>query len=288
MFYILQLLHTRPELVSTQHPGLLRPTVVFSDAIPFTYLTDDFIKTSQLLHNLQNSVNQSNFAKCFVAIGQFDITDNLTNHMASLEQSAAVLTLDDHMETVLFCVLQMLSAISHCLDQGFCLGDADFRDIFLLSCGANCHGNIIAFLPHHKSHDQAEFVFNFLEKFLADCVSSCSGSEFGKYFAGVLKIQKMVMSRRLDILSLVRSYIEFLLWGPSDNTWEGGVERQSSLEPKLSMWLEKERAALVHSFAKIAPSGTHKFLVKDFYRMKFLLKSSAVSLSECVRTHISF
>ncbi|CAG5131893.1 unnamed protein product, partial [Candidula unifasciata] len=56
------------EMCSTCHPSLLRPSAVFADTIPFSYLTPDFIKTSQLL---QNSVYDSSQAKCFVAVGEY-------------------------------------------------------------------------------------------------------------------------------------------------------------------------------------------------------------------------
>lgn len=111
--YILQLLHTKPDLMSSQHATLLKPTVIFSDSIPYSYLTEDFIKTNQLLLNIHT--NQSNSAKCFVAAGQFDISDSLSNHMTTNRHgnSQVMLTVEDIMENVLFYMLQILSAISH-------------------------------------------------------------------------------------------------------------------------------------------------------------------------------
>lgn len=273
--------------MSSQHATLLKPTVIFSDSIPYSYLTEDFIKTNQLLLNIHT--NQSNSAKCFVAAGQFDISDSLSNHMTTNRHgnSQVMLTVEDIMENVLFYMLQILSAISHCLDQGFSLGDANFRDVFMVT-NSNCsHGNIVAFLPHQRSHDgsHVDCVFSFLDKYLAENMSSRSEYEFGKFVGGVLKVQKMLQCRRIEILPLIRSYVEFLLWGPNETSWQGGVERTSSLEPKLSMWLEKERAAMVHGFARVEE---RKYSIMEFYRMKFLLKSSAVSLSECVRTHMSY
>lgn len=283
----LMLLHTKPDLMSSQHATLLKPTVIFSDSIPYSYLTEDFIKTNQLLLNIHT--NQSNSAKCFVAAGQFDISDSLSNHMNTNRHgnSQVMLTVEDIMENVLFYMLQILSAISHCLDQGFSLGDANFRDVFMVT-NSNCsHGNIVAFLPHQRSHDgsHVDSLFSFLDKYLAENMSSRSEYEFGKFVGGVLKVQKMLQCRRIEILPLIRSYVEFLLWGPNETSWQGGVERTSSLEPKLSMWLEKERAAMVHGFARVEEK---KYSIMEFYRMKFLLKSSAVSLSECVRTHMSY
>ncbi|XP_062588292.1 uncharacterized protein LOC134249963 [Saccostrea cucullata] len=286
----LMLQHTKPDLMSSQHPTLLKPTVIFCDHIPYSYLTEDFIKTNQLLLNLHT--NQSNSAKCFVAVGQFDISDSLSSHMTSIRHgnSQVMWTVEDMMENVLFFMLQILSAISHCLDQGFSLGDANFRDVFIITSSNCSHGNIVAFLPHQRSLDGSHIdsVFCFLDKYLAENMSSRSEYEFGKFVGGVLKVQKMLQCRKIEILPLIRSYVEFLLWGPSETSWQGGVERTSSLEPKLSMWLEKERAAMVHRFARESAVEEKKYSITEFYRMKFLLKSSAVSLSECVRTHMSY
>ncbi|XP_061191072.1 uncharacterized protein LOC133199246 [Saccostrea echinata] len=286
----LMLQHTKPDLMSSQHPTLLKPTIIFCDHIPYSYLTEDFIKTNQLLLNLHT--NQSNSAKCFVAVGQFDISDSLSSHMTSIRHgnSQVMWTVEDMMEHVLFFMLQILSAISHCLDQGFSLGDANFRDVFIITSSNCSHGNIVAFLPHQRSLDGSHIdsVFCFLDKYLAENMSSRSEYEFGKFVGGVLKVQKMLQCRKIEILPLIRSYVEFLLWGPSETSWQGGVERTSSLEPKLSMWLEKERAAMVHRFARESPAEEKKYSITEFYRMKFLLKSSAVSLSECVRTHMSY
>jgi len=52
--------------------------------VPHSYLTEDFIKTNQLL---QYANKQLDLAKCFIATGQFDITDNMNKHLASLEKT---------------------------------------------------------------------------------------------------------------------------------------------------------------------------------------------------------
>ncbi|XP_060075191.1 uncharacterized protein LOC132554880 [Ylistrum balloti] len=288
----LMLLHTKPELTSVQHSSLLKPTVIFSDNIPFSYLTEDFIKTSQLLQNLQNPVNQSNMAKCFVAIGLFDVNSDLNHKLAILKDrfSADPGNSSTELETLLFYMLQLLSAISHCLDQGFTLGEANFRDVFIVSNGSHCHGDIIGFLPHQRLHDSSnvDSVCELLERYFTDTLVNVSDEDYEKHFSCIATIERMLQTRRLDSLALVRSYVEYLLWGPKGDKWQSGADRLSNLEPQLSMWLERERAALIHKFASIPIGSVRECSVLDFYHMKFLLKSSAVGMSECMRHHVSY
>lgn len=284
----LMLLHSRPDISVVEHPSLLHPSVVFSDMVPHSYLTDDFIKTNQLL---QYANKQSDSAKCFIATGQFDITDNMNNHLASLEKIYDSMTpSEEHLEILLFYVLQILSAISHCLEHGFSLGEANFRDVFVIAPGARCHGNTIAFLPHQMSHDnsQVESICAYMEKYLAENLNHRANSQGGKFHMGIFKIGKMLQSRKIESLAQVRCYIEFLLWGPKDSFYKGDLQRESNIEPKLSIWLEQERADLVHSIAKERIMGLKElYSLKHFYQMKFLLKASAYMLSECVRNHLS-
>lgn len=281
-------------MMTDQHPGILKPTVIFTDNIPYSYLTEDFIKTSQLLHNLQNSANQSNSAKCYVAVGVFDITENLTNHISAFSLSdSAKPEGEEFIESVLFYMLQILSAISHCLDQGFSLGEANFRDVFVLSNKETYTGDVVAFLPHQKSHDrphdnsQIESLCSYLRNYLQDNLVKTNLTENKKYVHGISRIDKLLQSQKIESLALARSYVEFLLWGPERENWAVGSERQSNLEPKLSMWLERERTTVVHNLAKTLPGEVRKYSVREFYHMKFLLKSGAVSLTECVHHHTS-
>ncbi|OWF38723.1 uncharacterized protein LOC110465950 [Mizuhopecten yessoensis] len=288
----LMLLHTKPDLTNVQHSSLLKPTVIFTDNIPFSYLTEDFIKTSQLLQNLQNPVNQSNHAKCFVAIGLFDVNGDLNHKLAALKDgfSADPGNCSTELETLLFYMLQLLSAISHCLDQGFTLGEANFRDVFIVTNSNHCHGDIIAFLPHQRLHDSSnvDSVCELLERYFTDTLVNVSDEDYEKHFSCIATIERMLQTRRLDSLALVRSYVEYLLWGPKGDKWQSGAERLSNLEPQLSMWLERERAALIHKFASIPIGSVRDCSVLDFYRMKFLLKASAVGMSECMRHHVSY
>ncbi|XP_063437165.1 uncharacterized protein LOC134718519 [Mytilus trossulus] len=284
----LMLLHSRPDISIVEHPSLLHPSVIFSDMVPHSYLTDDFIKTNQLL---QYSNKQPDSAKCFIAAGQFDITDNMNNHLASLEKIYDSATpSEEHLEILLFHVLQILSAISHCLEHGFSLGEANFRDVFVLAPGSRCHGNTIAFLPHQKQHDssQVESICAYMEKYLAENLNYRAYSKGGKFHMGIFKIGKMLQYRRLESLAQVRCYIEFLLWGPKDTYFKSEMQRESNIEPKLSIWLETERANLVQFIAKERIMGLKElYSLKHFYQMKFLLKATAYMLSECVRNHLS-
>jgi hypothetical protein len=59
----------------------------------------------------------------------------------------------------------------------------------------------------------------------------------------------------------------------------------SNIEPRLSIWLEQERANLVQFIAKERIIGLKElYSLKHFYQMKFLLKSTAYMLSECIRS----
>ncbi|KAL5020147.1 hypothetical protein ScPMuIL_003039 [Solemya velum] len=284
----LLLLHTRPEITSAHHPSLLRPTVVFTDNIPFSYLHEDFIKTSQLL---QNSVAQSNIAKCYIAVGLFDIADSMSNTLNNTREENETKG-GDYIELVLLIVLQLLSAVSHCFDQGYVLVEADFRDTFVILSNS-CSGHIVAFLPHQRSHEnsQAAIVCNFLEKFLQDFVLSVFSDETPGVLqlSGVTKIISLLQPMKMESLAAVRTYIEHLLWGPKEGQrdFQFGSEDQSRLEIKLSMWLEKERATLIHKFSKLTPGTSRTSSIQEFYQMKFLLKSSSVTLTDCITNHFS-
>ena len=66
------------------HPSLLRPAAIFADNVPFSFLTPEFVKTSQLL---QNSVYDSCQARCFLAVGLFDVADSLASHLGLLRET---------------------------------------------------------------------------------------------------------------------------------------------------------------------------------------------------------
>lgn len=258
--------------------------------MPFTYLTEEFIKTSQILET--TGVNQSNasVAKCYIVVGLFDITESLSHHMNSMETICE--NQKDFLRKVLFFVLQLLSAISHCMEEGHSLSEADFHDLFLIS-NPYCLGETVSFLPQVRSPDDQRIdrVCLFLEKFLRDMCAKCDAnsvlddSAFFVY-TGTQKIMDLLESGVAESLPLVRNYTEFLLWGPAETEPEFQDDRHSNLEPKLSMWLEKRRAELIHDFAKRVQHGSH-CNIKDFYTMKFLLKASSASLAECIRCHAS-
>ena len=285
IFVLFQLLHSRPEMMTANHPSLLKPTCIFTDSVPYSYLTEDFIKTSQLL---QTSLNQSNSAKCYIVVGLFDITESVTHHLSSLQSMCE--NQKEFLRKILFFTLQLLSAISYCLEQGHPLAEADFRDICLIS-NPYCLGEIVAFLPQLRSpeNQQMDTVCYFLEKFLDDMCVRCEATtvlddDAYSFFAGIQKIISMLQSGAAECLPVVRSYTEFLLWGPQDSDLQFSDDRTSNLEPKLSMWLEKQRSSLIHDFAKRTQNGA-RCRIEDFYNMKFLLKASSCSLAECVRCH---
>ncbi|RUS73998.1 hypothetical protein EGW08_018227, partial [Elysia chlorotica] len=190
------ILHSRPatELCPTTHPSLLRPTAVFADTIPFSFLTPDFIKTSQLLQNsvydssqarcfvavactgfiktlelLQNYVYDSSQTSCFVAVGAFDIVESLPDHLCKLRETMG----QDpaaYLNVLLLAALQLLSAMSHCLDQGFSVTEMDYEDVFLLT-RPNLRGKVAALLPHQRSLGdvpQGEAMCNFLDRLCQD------------------------------------------------------------------------------------------------------------------------
>lgn len=115
--------------------------------------------------------------------------------------------------------------------------------------------------------------------------------------ATVEKLRALLEGRRIECLAQVRSVVEYLLWGPcketdyalavasSGGSTEAGVMEGecSSVEQDLYAWLERERAATVGRFARSAEGLGMGVSLEDFYRLKFLLKSSATSLAECVR-----
>lgn len=111
------------------HPTLLRPVTVFADNVPFSFLTAEFIKTSQLL---QNSVYDSCLARCFVAVGVFDVAESLAMHLTLLRETLTH-DPDAYLRIVLMTTLQLLSAMSHCLDRGFTVTETDLGDVFLIA-----------------------------------------------------------------------------------------------------------------------------------------------------------
>ncbi|XP_052786716.1 uncharacterized protein LOC128222015 [Mya arenaria] len=281
------LLHSRPEITAANHPSLLKPTCIFTDHVPFSYLTEEFIKTSQILET-GASQTLANMAKCYIAVGIFDITESLNYHMGSLETVCE--NQKDFLRKVLFFVLQLLSAMSHCLEEGHPISECDFHDLYLIS-NPYCLGETVSFLPQVRSPEDQRIdrVCLFLEKFLQDMCAKCDASavldDSAFYtYTGIQKMTDLLEAGVLECLPVVRSYIEFILWGPGENNPEYDDDRQSNIEPKLSMWLEKERAALIHDFAKRVQKGS-RCNIRDFYRMKFLLKASAGSLLECIRCH---
>ena len=199
----------------------------------------------------------------------------------------------DFLRKVLFFVLQLLSAISHCMEEGHSLSEADFHDLFLIS-NPYCLGETVSFLPQVRSpgDQRIDRVCLFLEKFLRDMCAKCDANsvldDSAFYvFTGIQKIIELLETRVAESLPLVRSYTEFMLWGPNEMEPEFQDDRHSSsLEPKLSMWLEKRRAGLIHDFAKRVQHGA-RCNIKDFYMMKFLLKASSATLAECIRCHAS-
>ncbi|KAH3741384.1 serine-rich adhesin for platelets-like [Dreissena polymorpha] len=281
------LLHSRPEITSANHPSLLKPTSIFTDSVPFSYLTDEFIKTSQILETCLNQTN-ANSSQCYIVVGLFDITESLAHHMNALE------TVCDNQKgflaKVLFFVLQLLSAISHCLEQGHSLSEADFHDLYLIS-NPYCLGETVSFLPQVRASEdqQIDRVCLFLEQFLHDMCTKCDAAAVLDdsaifIYTGIQKIMEMLESGVIECLPIVRSYTEYLLWGPGENDTEFQDERHSNLEPKLAMWLEKERAELIHDFARRIQHGA-RCNIRDFYKMKFLCKASSSSLAECIRCH---
>ncbi|ESO85094.1 hypothetical protein LOTGIDRAFT_235954 [Lottia gigantea] len=280
----LMLLHSRPatEMSSTCHPSLLKPVAVFADTIPFVNLSEEFIKTSQVA---QNSIYDTNLAKCFIAVGSFDIIETLDSHIALLRETLSH-NLDALMHIILTLALQLLSAMSHCLDQGYTVTERDFRDVFLLT-RADLRGKIIAFLPHQRSHDahQGEAMCTFIDKLFKDVTADyLEFEEENETLLTIENMRLMLEPKRVDCLAQVRSVVEYLLWGPNkSDLLNDDKDSENSIEQELSIWLEKERAVGVARFAKNICGISNGIALDDYYRLKFLLKSSAVGLAESTR-----
>ncbi|XP_050395838.2 uncharacterized protein LOC126814616 [Patella vulgata] len=279
----LMLLHSRPatEMSTNSHPSLLKPVAVFADTIPFTSLSEEFIKTSQVA---QNSIYDTNLAKCFVAVGSFEIIETLDSHIALLKETLSH-NLDALMHIVLTLALQLLSAMSHCLDQGYTVTERDFRDVFLLS-RADLRGKVIAFLPHQRSHDahQGEAMCSFIDHLFKDVTADyLEFEEDNETLATIENMRLMLEPRRVDCLAQVRSVVEYLLWGPNKMDLINKEEGENSIEQELSIWLEMERAHGLVRFAKNVSGISSGVTLDEYYRLKFLLKSSAVGLAESIR-----
>ncbi|PVD36181.1 hypothetical protein C0Q70_03156 [Pomacea canaliculata] len=300
----LMVLHSRPaaEMSLSSHPSLLRPVCVFADNVPFSFLTADFIKTSQLL---QNSVYDSCLARCFIAVGIFDVAESLASHLTLLRETL-IHDPDSYLRVLLMATLQLLSAMSHCLDRGFTVTETDLGDVFLIA-RHDLRGKVVAFLPHQRAPDvpQGEAMCGFLDRLLQDAAQDFYNAPEEEndndgevnLIATVEKLRALLEGRRIECLAQVRSVVEYLLWGPcketdyalavasSGGSTEAGVMEGecSSVEQDLYAWLERERAATVGRFARSAEGLGMGVSLEDFYRLKFLLKSSATSLAECVR-----
>ncbi|XP_046381715.2 uncharacterized protein LOC124152717 isoform X1 [Haliotis rufescens] len=286
----LMLLHSRPatESSTVTHPSLLKPAAVFADTIPFSFLTEEFIKTSQLV---QNSVYDSSLAKCFCAVGSFDIIESLDSHLSLLRETLTH-NAEVYMNVILSMALQLLSAMSHCLDQGYTVTETDFRDIFLVT-RSDLRGKVITFLPRQRSHDvhQGEAMCRFLDKLLDDAMTEHRAeTESPDTLDTVDTLQGMLQPRKVECLAQVRSVVEYLLWGPSrtdpSQTEPGRSEPSDSpedMEQDLSLWLEKERADLVTKFAKSVSGFVNGVSLEEYYCLKFLLKSSPTSLADSAR-----
>lgn len=119
----------------------------------------------------------------------------------------------------------------------------------------------------------------------------------------VEKLRLLLEPRRIECLAHVRAVVEYLLWGPVKETGIGvvsgsegptsqGLESAETAETESEIscieqdhcaWLERERALVVGKFARSIEGIGGGISLEDFYRLKFLLKSSATSLAECSR-----
>ncbi|XP_059169943.1 nuclear pore complex protein DDB_G0274915-like [Physella acuta] len=308
------ILHSRPatERCTTSHPSLLRPSAVFADTIPFSYLTPDFIKTSQLL---QNSVYDSSQARCFIAVGAFDVVESLDSHLALLRETLA-LDPTAYLNIILTAALQLLSAMSHCLDQGFSVTETDYNDVFLIT-RSDLRGKVVAFLPHQRSLDvpQGEAMCNFLDRLFLDAMPQMDEDEddmdedddeeeeYGEKIISaprkvVARLRSMLESRRVECLGQVRASVEYLLWGPATSELplspHGTAQKSAagaattavssaSREQELYVWLEKERVSTIGRLARNVSGLGAGLTLEEFYTLKFLLKSSAGCLAESLR-----
>ncbi|XP_076438772.1 uncharacterized protein LOC143277753 [Babylonia areolata] len=306
----LMVLHSRPaaDMSQSAHPSLLRPAAIFADNVPFSFLTADFIKTSQLL---QNSVYDSCQARCFLAVGVFDIAESLSSHLALLRET---LTPDpgSYLRALLMTALQLLSALSHCLDRGFTVTETDLGDVFHIT-RPDLRGKVVAFLPHQRAPDvpQGEAMCGFLDRLLQEATNDYYRHDVARdtppddedeatLLTTVERLRLLLEPRRLECLTHVRAVVEYTLWGPGkggdnsaagstataaggDNSEPMGEGDSSSVEQDHSVWLERERACMVARFACSLEGLAGGVTLEDFYRLKFLLKSSATSLAECWR-----
>lgn len=302
----IMVLHSRPaaEMSLSTHPSLLRPVAIFADNVPFSFLTAEFIKTSQLL---QNSVYDSSQARCFLAVGPFDIADSLSSHLALLRETLTQ-DLGGYLQVLMMTVLQLLSAFSHCLDRGFTVTETDLGDVFHIA-RQDLRGKVVAFLPHQRVPDvpQGEAMCGFLDRLLQESTNAFyshpnsaeipalvddqdDGTEEERHLkTTVERLRILLEPRRIECLAQLRAVVEYTLWGPRNLNDEGSGEENpesdetGSIEQDHSAWLERERAALVAKFACSMDGLGSGVALDDFYRLKFLLKSSATSLAECWR-----
>ncbi|KAK7096433.1 hypothetical protein V1264_005730 [Littorina saxatilis] len=305
----IMVLHSRPaaEMTLSTHPSLLRPAAIFADNVPFSFLTPDFIKTSQLL---QNSVYDSCLARCFLAVGLFDIADSLSSHLTLMRET---LTHDPatYLHVLLMTTLQLLSAMSHCLDRGFTVTETDLGDVFHVA-REDLRGKVVAFLPHQRAPDvpQGEAMCGFLDKLLQDATNDYynhdasvdPNDEESQLLTTVERLRILLEPRRIECLAHLRAVVEYTLWGPRhlgdtiipSSSSSAALDRSESLESSVECdassveqdhcaWLERERAAMVSRFACSVDGQSQGVVLEDFYRLKFMLKSSATSLAECWR-----
>ncbi|CAG5129680.1 unnamed protein product [Candidula unifasciata] len=315
----LLILHSRPatEMCMSTHPSLLTPSAVFADTIPFSYLTPDFIKTSQLL---QNSVYDSSQARCFIAVGAFDIVESLDSHLTLLRETLAQ-DLNSYLSVILTATLQLLSAMSYCLDQGFSVTETDYDDVFLIT-RSDLRGKVVAFLPRQRSLDvpQGEAICNFLDRLLVgnmpDEGDNDDDSDVGnddeddveKIISSprkvVSKLRSMLGHKKVECLGQVRTTVEYLLWGPAlselplsptraeskpaTRSPAGGASKvntrsPASKEQEFYVWLEKERLLTVAKLARSVSGLGAGLSLEEFYTLKFLLKTSPGCLAESLR-----
>ncbi|XP_012281505.1 uncharacterized protein LOC105700329 isoform X2 [Orussus abietinus] len=85
-------------------------------------------------------------------------------------------------------------------------------------------------------------------------------------------IQELLKREKAVTLSLVKSVLEFSLWGPADATFGGPRER----EIMLQRWLDLERATVLHALVRTRAPLT----VTDEYHLLFLVRTSAKIMCE--------
>lgn len=188
---------------------------------------------------------------------------------------------DSFLHLFLFAMLQIHTAVLHCLDQGYIFTGNELNDILIVTT-PDIDGKFICIVPHsitHGSGSQAGFLCGVLYRFFRQLVETNFGEDEHTHtsFVGLQRILDVLELEQAECLAQARAMLDLLLWGPSSNELKS-MKLQVDEEP-FDLWIESERAVLVNKFAELNVDGT-KLTMEELYRTKFLVNSIGASLLE--------